>query len=210
MSINEKINIKNIDKKKIEFQNLIKTYEKSFYSDFCKILFKVVKIEILKEDLELFNGLTNCKECKFFTTCNKTNSHCIKLETIYTDYRMCNELDDVEDIMWKSKDKQVKNYFELENSHLNNLINFLYKNEMATIEQLAKKQKIFGERLMLQLNKIQVEKNKIRERMKIRVIRKIMEIKEKFDNNKIDTLEKQQEFAYNYFIAERSDYPDNR
>ena len=54
MSINEKINIKNIDKKKIEFQNLIKTYEKSFYSDFCKILFKVVKIEILKEDLELF------------------------------------------------------------------------------------------------------------------------------------------------------------
>lgn len=210
MSINEKINIKNIDKKKIEFQNLIKTYEKSFYSDFCKILFKVVKIEILKEDLELFNGLTNCKECKFFTTCNTTNSHCIKLETIYTDYRMCNELDDVEDIMWKSKDQQVKNYFELENSHLNNLINFLYKNEMATIEQLAKKQKIFGERLMLQLNKIQVEKNKIRERMKIRVIRKIMEIKEKFDNNKLDTLEKQQEFAYNYFIAERSDYPDNR
>ena len=33
---------------------------------------------------------------------------------------------------------------------------------------------------------------------------------EKFDNNKLDTLEKQQEFAYNYFIAERSDYPDNR
>ena len=90
----------------------------------------------------------------------------------------------------KEKDQQVKNYFELENSHLNNLINFLYKNEMATIEQLAKKQKIFGDHLMLQLNKIQVEKNKIRERMKIRVIRKIMEIKEKFDNNKLDTLEK--------------------
>ena len=210
MSINEKINIKNIDKKKIEFQNLIKTYEKSFYSDFCKILFKIVKIEILKEDLELFNGLTNCKECKFFTICSTKNTHCIQLETLYTDYKMCNELDDVEDIMWKSKDQQVKNYFELENSHLNNLINFLYKNEMATIEQLAKKQKIFGDHLMLQLNKIQVEKNKIRERMKIRVIRKIIEIKKNFYNNKLDTLEKQQEFAYNYFIAESSDYPDNR
>ena len=55
-----------------------------------------------------------------------------------------------------------------------------------------------------------MENKGIRERMKIRVIRKIMEIKEKFDNNKLDTLEKQQEFAYNYFIAERSDYPDNR
>ena len=69
-------------------------YTESFYGDFCKILFKMVKIEILKEDLELFNGLTNCKECKFFTTCNNINTHCIKLETIYTDYRICDEFDD--------------------------------------------------------------------------------------------------------------------
>lgn len=210
MALNEKITIKNISNKKTEFNNMLKTYQDSFKKNLNVLFFKIVKIEILKEDIKLFENISDCKKCKFFTICSTTNTHCIQLETLYADYKICDEFNDSDDIMWKSKDQQVKNYFELENSHLNNLINFLYKNEMATIEQLAKKQKNFGERLMLQLNKIQVEKNKIRERMKIRVIRKIMEIKEKFDNNKIDTLEKQQEFAYNYFIAERSDYPDNR
>ena len=125
MALNEKITIKNISNKKTEFNNMLKTYQDSFKKNLNILFFKIVKIEILKEDIKLFENISDCKKCKFFTICSTTNTHCIQLETIYTDYRMCDELDDVEDIMWKSKDQQVKNYFELENSHLNNLINFL-------------------------------------------------------------------------------------
>ena len=203
MALNEKITIKNVLNKKTEFNNMLKTYQDSFKKRLKVLFFKIVKIEILKEDLELFNGLTNCKECKFFTTCNKTNSHCIKLETIYIDYRMCDELDDVEDIMWKTKDQQVKNYFELENSHLNNLINFLYKNEMATIEDLAKKPTIFGSHVTQLLNQLKIQKNKIRERTKIRVIRKIMEIKEKFEQMELSNLNKEEQFLYSIYSANK-------
>lgn len=205
MALNDKITIKNVLNKKTEFNNMLKTYQDSFKKSLNILFFKIVKIEILKEDIKLFENISDCKKCKFFTICSTTNTHCIQLETLYTDYRICDEFNDSDDMLWKSKEGQIRNYFELETSHLNNLINFLYKNEMATIEDMAKKPTVFGSHVAQQLNQLQIEKNKIRERTKIRVIRKIMEIKEKFEKIELSNLDKEEQLLYNIYLANKGE-----
>ena len=197
MNIKMKITQGKIDKAQTAFQNTIEQYERSLKQNFNEMFFKIVKIEIMKEDLEKIKQLSKCEECKYYSICSSQNTHCLKLETIYIDYKMCNELNDYEDIMWKSKQNEnSKNYFELENSHLENLIHFLYKNEMATLEHLTKKNIMFEN----QFEKIKNNSNKIRERMRIRVIRKVIELKNKYDMNNAFTLEQEKEFMYNYFM----------
>src|SRR5574343_140145 len=203
MALNDKITIKNVLNKKTEFNNMLKTYQDSFKKSLNILFFKIVKIEILKEDIKLFENISDCKKCKFFTICSTTNTHCIQLETLYTDYRICDEFNDSDDMLWKSKEGQIRNYFELETSHLNNLINFLYKNEMATIEDMAKKPTVFGSHVAQYINQIQIEKNKIRERTKIRVIRKIMEIKEKCEKIELSNLDKEEQLLYNIYLANK-------
>lgn len=203
MALNEKITIKNVLNKKTEFNNMLKTYQDSFKKSLNVLFFKIVKIEILKEDIKLFENISDCKKCKFFTICSTTNTHCIQLETLYTDYRICDEFNDSDDMLWKSKEGEIRNYFELEISHLNNLINFLYKNEMATIEDLAKKPTIFGSHVIQLLNQLKIQKNKIRERTKIRIIRKIMEIKEKFEQMELSNLNKEEQLLYSIYSANK-------
>lgn len=203
MALNDKITIKNVLNKKTEFNNMLKTYQDSFKKSLNVLFFKIVKIEILKEDIKLFENISDCKKCKFFTICSTTNTHCIQLETLYTDYRICDEFNDSDDMLWKSKEGEIRNYFELEISHLNNLINFLYKNEMATIEDLAKKPTIFGSHVIQLLNQLKIQKNKIRERTKIRVIRKIMEIKEKFEQTELSNLNKEEQLLYCIYSANK-------
>ena len=205
MALNEKITIKNVLNKKTEFNNMLKTYQDSFKKSLNVLFFKIVKIEILKEDIKLFENISDCKKCKFFTICSTTNTHCIQLETLYTDYRICDEFNDSDDMLWKSKEGEIRNYFELEISHLNNLINFLYKNEMATIEDLAKKPTIFGSHVIQLLNQLKIQKNKIRERTKIRVIRKIMEIKEKFEQMELSNLNKEEQLLYSIYSANKGE-----
>ena len=205
MALNEKITIKNVLNKKTEFNNMLKTYQDSFKKSLNVLFFKIVKIEILKEDIKLFENISDCKKCKFFTICSTTNAHCIQLETLYTDYRICDEFNDSDDMLWKSKEGEIRNYFELEISHLNNLINFLYKNEMATIEDLAKKPTIFGSHVIQLLNQLKIQKNKIRERTKIRVIRKIMEIKEKFEQMELSNLNKDEQLLYSIYSANKGE-----
>lgn len=208
MGLSEKITIKNIDKMKKNFESNLKEYQNSLKKDMDKVFFKIVKQELLKEDLELFNSLKKCEECQFFISCNedKGKQHCIKLETIYCDYRISDEYNDVEDILWKPRDsKNNKNYFELENNHLTNLIHFFYKNELATLEQLSKNENYKLTNIPYMFKNIKNEKNKIRERVKIRVIRKIIELKEKYNmQNKINE-EQQQEFLYNFFLANKEE-----
>ena len=203
MALNEKITIKNVLNKKTEFNNMLKTYQDSFKKSLNVLFFKIVKIEILKEDIKLFENISDCKKCKFFTICSTTNTHCIQLETLYTDYKICDEFNDSDDMLWKSKEGEIRNYFELEISHLNNLINFLYKNEMATIEDLAKKPTIFGSHVIQLLNQLKIQKNKIRERTKIRVIRKIMKIKEKFEQMELSNLNKEEQLLYSIYSANK-------
>ena len=205
MALNEKITIKNVLNKKTEFNNMLKTYQDSFKKSLNVLFFKIVKIEILKEDIKLFENISDCKKCKFFTICSTTNTHCVQLETLYTDYRICDEFNDSDDMLWKSKEGEIRNYFELEISHLNNLINFLYKNEMATIEDLAKKPTIFGSHVIQLLNQLKIQKNKIRERTKIRVIRKIMEIKEKFEQMELSNLNKDEQLLYSIYSANKGE-----
>ena len=205
MALNEKITIKNVLNKKTEFNNMLKTYQDSFKKSLNVLFFKIVKIEILKEDIKLFENISDCKKCKFFTICSTTNTHCIQLETLYTDYRICDEFNDSDDMLWKTKEGEIRNYFELEISHLNNLINFLYKNEMATIEDLAKKPTIFGSHVIQLLNQLKIQKNKIRERTKIRVIRKIMEIKEKFEQMELSNLNKDEQLLYSIYSANKGE-----
>lgn len=205
MALNEKITIKNVLNKKTEFNNMLKTYQDSFKKSLNVLFFKIVKIEILKEDIKLFENISDCKKCKFFTICSTTNTHCIQLETLYADYRICDEFNDSDDMLWKSKEGEIRNYFELEISHLNNLINYLYKNEMATIEDLAKKPTIFGSHVIQLLNQLKIQKNKIRERTKIRVIRKIMEIKEKFEQMELSNLNKEEQLLYSIYSANKGE-----
>lgn len=205
MALNEKITIKNVLNKKTEFNNMLKTYQDSFKKSLNVLFFKIVKIEILKEDIKLFENISDCKKCKFFTICSTTNTHCIQLETLYADYRICDEFNDSDDMLWKSKEGEIRNYFELEISHLNNLINYLYKNEIATIEDLAKKPTIFGSHVIQLSNQLKIQKNKIRERTKIRVIRKIMEIKEKFEQMELSNLNKEEQLLYSIYSANKGE-----
>ena len=50
------------------------------------------------------------------------------------------------------------------------------------------------------LKKIRIEKNRIRERLKIRVIRKVIEIKEKYNKKDFLSDEQQEELLYQIFM----------
>ena len=76
---------------------------------------------------------------------------------------------------------------------------------MATIEDLAKKPTVFGSNVAQQLNQLKIEKNKIRERTKIRVIRKIMEIKEKFEQMELSNLNKEEQLLYRIYSANKGE-----
>ena len=206
MSYNAKITIENIKEKKLNFKRELLIQKKQLKMNFESTFYNIVKYELLKEDNELIQNVNDCEKCKYFTACNsKKVSKCIQLESLWIDYCFLNELHGVEDITWNNKEKtQKKIYFALENDHLKNIINFLYDKQLATIEQLINSNNRYEKKDKEELfKKIIIEENKIRERLKIRVIRKVIEIKEKYNKKDLLSDEQQEEFLYQIFIEQQ-------
>lgn len=206
MRYNDKITIKNIEEQKLNFQRELLIQKKQLKMNFETTFYNIVKYELLKEDNDLIQNVKDCKECQYFTICNyDKKQNCAQLETLWMDYSLFNELNGVQDITWINKEKtQKKIYFALENVHLNRIINFLYDRQLATFEQIVMNEKIFTKKNPEEmLKKIRIEKNRIRERLKIRVIRKVIEIKEKYNKKDFLSDEQQEELFYQIFMEQQ-------